>query len=319
MSYLHNTNRITIIGAGMAGLLAANMLRRHEITIRERKVSLPDNHSAVLRFRTTAVSDATGIPFDKVKVDKAFWDGKKICSQVSLAQANLYSYLVTGGEIHPRSIKNLEPDVRYIAPRDFVQQTSKSLNIQFGQDCGAPREDCSVISTVPMPVMMKLVNWEEVPKFNYQPIWTIRCRVTKPSSFVYQTVYNIDESEWYRATLQRDELILEFMHQPKEEDASEICNEAVERICGNGLAGTYIKVKTADHKVNHQPFGKISPIDETLRKRFILHLSDKWRIYSLGRFATWRPILLDDLVRDVKHIESMISAGCNYERRLIAH
>lgn len=303
----------------MAGLLAANMLRRHEITIREKRDSLPDNHTAVLRFRTTAVSDATGIPFDKVKVDKAFWDGQKICSQVNLAQANLYSHIVTGGEIHPRSIKNLEQEVRYIAPRDFVTQMAKNLNIRFGDNCDAPREDCAVISTVPMPVMMKLVNWEEIPSFNFQPIWTIRCFVNEPKSHVYQTVYNIDECEWYRATLQKNELILEFMHQPEEAQAQAICNEAVERICGNGLAGTYIKVETSDHKVNHQPFGKISPINENLRKRFILHLSDKWRIYSLGRFATWRPILLDDLVKDIKHIESMISAGCNYERRLIAH
>jgi 2-polyprenyl-6-methoxyphenol hydroxylase-like FAD-dependent oxidoreductase len=35
--------KITIIGAGMAGLLAANMLRNHEVSIIEAQKELPNN------------------------------------------------------------------------------------------------------------------------------------------------------------------------------------------------------------------------------------------------------------------------------------
>lgn len=39
-------------------------------------------------------------------------------------------------------------------------------------------------------------------------------------------------------------------------------------------------------------------------------------IYSLGRFATWRQILMDDVVKDVKVIEQLIEQRDNYSRRL---
>ena len=56
-----------IYGAGMGGLLTANMLRRYNPTIKEAQPSLPNNHDALLRFRSDKVAIATGIPFKKVK------------------------------------------------------------------------------------------------------------------------------------------------------------------------------------------------------------------------------------------------------------
>lgn len=312
------TNKITIIGAGMAGLLAANMLRRHNVTILEKGPALPDNHSALLRFRSTAVSDATGIPFQKISVDKALYDGKTIHGTINLAQANAYSLIVTSGELHPRSIKNLLPEDRYLAPEDFVEAMARNLKIEFSRPVTHPREDHPVISTVPMPIMMDMVGWEEKPAFNFQPIWTLNCKVKAPVSEVYQTLYSIaGAGSWYRATLHKDSLILEFMDEPLLDYNGadmDLAIGALKVFCGGEARQT--KFGVSDITLRRQPFGKIVPIDEEQRKRFILHLTDKWNIYSLGRFATWRPILLDHLVRDIKHIESMIASGCNYSRRL---
>ena len=53
-----------------------------------------------------------------------------------------------------------------------------------------------------------------------------------------------------------------------------------------------------------QKYAKIQPIDETARKQFLAWATDNFNIFSLGRFATWRPgLLLDDLVQDVQRIE----------------
>jgi hypothetical protein len=52
-------NLMKIIGAGMAGLIAGHMLRRHSPEIHEAASSLPNNHSALLRFRSDAVAKAT--------------------------------------------------------------------------------------------------------------------------------------------------------------------------------------------------------------------------------------------------------------------
>jgi hypothetical protein len=39
-------------------------------------------------------------------------------------------------------------------------------------------------------------------------------------------------------------------------------------------------------------------------------------MYSVGRFATWRQLLLDDVVKDIELVGKWISAGSNYARRV---
>ena len=58
---------------------------------------------------------------------------------------------------------------------------------------------------------------------------------------------------------------------------------------------------------------ELSRIDEELRKDFIYWATDKHNIFSLGRFATWRPgLLLDDLVKDIRLIDKWIDRGDRY-------
>ena len=80
-----------MIGAGMAGLLAGAMLRGDCERIIEAQDSIPNNHSAVLRFRSTVVADTLNIPFKEVKVMKAVqpW-------QNPVADAMAYSFKNTG-------------------------------------------------------------------------------------------------------------------------------------------------------------------------------------------------------------------------------
>ena len=85
-----------IYGAGMAGLLAANMLRRHKPELREKQEDLPNNHDALLRFRNNSVGVATNIPFKKVKVRKAIKYDKVLHVEPNLYLSNLYSQKVTG-------------------------------------------------------------------------------------------------------------------------------------------------------------------------------------------------------------------------------
>ena len=60
-----------IVGAGLAGLLAARCMKHMSPIICEKQSELPNNHSALLRFRSDVVSEMTGIPFKKVSVQKA--------------------------------------------------------------------------------------------------------------------------------------------------------------------------------------------------------------------------------------------------------
>ena len=71
-------------------------------------------------------------------------------------------------------------------------------------------------------------------------------------------------------------------------------------------------------EVKHQKYAKILPIAAEERKRFMLWATEHYGIYSLGRFATWRPgLLLDDVVNDVRVIARMID-GSTYDQRKAA-
>jgi hypothetical protein len=55
-----------------------------------------------------------------------------------------------------------------------------------------------------------------------------------------------------------------------------------------------------------QRYGKIVPLEDVARKRLLFALTQQHDIYSLGRFATWRNILLDDVVDDIAVIKRMM-------------
>ena len=79
-----------------------------------------------------------------------------------------------------------------------------------------------------------------------------------------------------------------------------------------GLVDDDIEVIDKDHK---QSYGKIAPIDEPFRRFVVENLSQQYGVYSLGRFATWRNILLDDVLQDMNVIKKMVNAD-SYTRKL---
>ena len=72
--------------------------------------------------------------------------------------------------------------------------------------------------------------------------------------------------------------------------------------------------KLVDIKSSTQEYGKIRPIDEQLRKQFIFEMTTKYNIYSVGRFATWRQLLMDDVVEDLQIIENFLEKNSDYSR-----
>ena len=72
-----------IYGAGLAGLLAGNILRKYHPKIYEAQSELPNNHSALLRFRTSDVGTACSIPFKRVKVSNTTLNNRKFVFVIS--------------------------------------------------------------------------------------------------------------------------------------------------------------------------------------------------------------------------------------------
>jgi len=307
-----------IFGSGMAGLLAASVLRRHEPVVYEAQDSLPNNHAALLRFRSQAVSEATGIPFREVDVIKGIVIQNELCSETTIEANNRYSRKVTG-KILSRSSVNLAPSKRFIAPPNFIEQCSRGADIRFGNRIGLtnlkPSDGSPIISTLPMPVLMDIVGWPEDqrPDFDFLPIWSYSFDIPIECD-VYQTVYFPDEfRSYYRASITGNKFILEFIERPVDtEIAGELSIHLLKK-----FFGIDIPIRP-EGELKFQKFGKLQPADEEKRRNFIIAMTEQHNIYSLGRFATWRQILLDDVVNDIKVISQFIDNKTAYERMLKA-
>jgi len=299
-----------IYGAGLAGLLAGNMLRGFEPSVHEAQKQLPNNHGALLRFRTDKVGTACAIPFKKVHVQKAISYEGKIITEPNLFLSNLYSQKVTGS-ILSRSINNLDPVDRYISPWELINIMAKNCNIKYNSKLTLSELNAinrPIISTIPMPALMDIVKWPDKPEFPSQKIWTQKAKIVTPECRVNQTIYYPDPMlPYYRISLVGDTVISEFTKKPETDVGPHVMGVLKDDF---GIQ-TY---KLIHMTQSEQYFGKIKPIDEDLRKQFVFEMTSKYGIYSLGRFATWRQILLDDVADDIQHIEKFIRSNSNYSR-----
>ncbi len=285
-----------IVGAGLAGLISANVFPQATVIEAAGRDKL--EHKALLRFRSTAVADATGIEFRKVRVNKGLWHQGQ-SAEPSIRLANLYSQKVIG-RLADRSIWNLDPSDRYIAPEDFISQLMDNCGsrIHFNTAYAGDRDkDDPVISTMPMSLLAKILGEQDLPEFKSLPIHVTRYRVQNAD--VFQTIYFTDPSTpVYRASITGSLLIVESMGKVESPDVLMLLDAF-------GLSLHQIDV--IDDTKQH--FGKIAPIDDDWRKRFILRASVDHKIYSVGRFACWRNILLCDVVSDLAVVKRLIKLG----------
>ncbi len=304
-----------IIGAGLSGLIAANLIPGSRIIESGSKDHRA--HKALLRFRSSAVGDALGINFRKVTVRKGLYDADASeFVQPNIRLANMYAKKVIG-RIVDRSIWNLDTAERFIAPEDLAAQLVERLGsrIDWNTPAGSgmvdrrDRAKLPIISTAPMSVNLSLcgIGHEKVI-FQRAPVVVRRWRVHNCD--VHQTVYYPEyASALYRASITGDLLIAEYVA-----DHYDAQNESLDLIRGsfNIAFDTLEKIDTTEQK-----YGKIAAIDNDSRKRWIRHMTLKHNVYSLGRFATWRNILLDDVLNDVYVIKKLLHAN-EYDAARIA-
>lgn len=306
---------IKILGAGMAGLLAANMLRKHDPRIFEIKRELPHNHGALLRFRSKSVSDATCIDFKEVLVSKNIYYLGEIYNKTNILMNNMYSKRVTK-TLSSRSITNLDNVNRYIAPDNFIESCASGLDIKTDVEMSLLGLNClpgPTISTIPMPALMKLLNYDDLDntKFDYRSITSFRIEIKNIPCDLYQTYYIPSEADsvFYRVSISCSIAIFETNEIIINEE--EIINSEIPELLFE-LFGIQFSNCGNVSKV-FQKYGKLISTDKKYARRFISWATKNHNFYSLGRFSTWRQILMDDCVNDVKVIEKLIKTE-NYER-----
>jgi hypothetical protein len=290
-----------IYGAGLAGLLAGCTFQ----TARLHEAGPPTvGHKALLRFRSLAVSNATGIEFKQVRVHKGIWYQGEF-HQPSIQLSNWYSNKVLG-RLLDRSIWNIEPVDRYVAPEDFISllqsrchgrityHSPLTANILWRSKTASP-----IISTVPMNVMHEMVLGAqprvETPEFHFAPITVRRWRLK--GADLYQTIYFPDPRiRLYRVSITGDLVIAEY--------AAIIAQDNYEYDFWQAFGLDLSAAEPIESVV--QRYGKIAPIDNAWRHQFMFRLSSQHKIFSLGRFGTWRNILLDDVIHDLSMIRKLM-------------
>ena len=304
---------VSIVGAGMAGLLAGAMFRG-QAQIYEAAQSLPNNHHALLRFRSDEIAQHLNIPFQKVEVLKIV---KPFRNKV--AEAIGYS-MKSNGRASLRSIKNAEGkiDQRFIAPPDFIQQLEslQSSSIMFGRKADKAwfqeyRKFGPIISTMPMGTLMDILEYPQRSSFGYRHGWVVKAQIDLPSDLCATIYYPEPKSPIIRATLTGDMLQVELV---EEFDQAQW---AVDRIMDEVLHDFGLLGASYSAEMVPQRYAKIVALPERERKRFILWATDNYGIYSVGRFAVWKPgLLLDSVFHDIIKVMQMIRHGDNYEGRL---
>jgi len=304
-----------IIGAGMSGMLAGQHFRHMNPLIYEKQPSLPNNHKALLRFRSDAVSQLTGIPFKKVRVSKMINYKEQHLTESNMHLNNMYSQKVSGA-IRERSMGKLETCDRFIAPEDFIEQLSNGLNIEYNTDVSNLDFNTGeiIISTMPVTALADLIGYSLDTELKTKEIWTMRFNI---SDFVdcdiYQTVYYPNpQLPLYRLSITGSSVIAEFCEDPVKWGG---IHDISYNICHFLYIDFGIKISSLSlspqlHKTKH---GKLIPCDGNEVKKFMQYATQEHNIYSLGRWGTHRQILMDDVVNDLKVIHKMILSD-NYSR-----
>ena len=305
---------LDIVGAGMAGLLAANMLKHMQPVVYEKAKSLPNNHSAVLRFRSSIVGDTLRIPFRKVSMIKDIlpW-------QSPVADALAYSKKCSGTYRSDRSIiGGLTTGDRFIAPDNLISMMEEGLQVRYNQDFDFDEIPLApVISTIPMPHLMQALHWEHRNEVTFKAERGVNVRARIKNCDAYVSLYVPDPMyPFSRISLTGDELIVECPRYwingadivSENEEAKVRRPSDLAELAANCLGIDCNEVY--DVRAYAQVYSKIVPIPDDIRKEFLFWATDKHNVYSLGRFATWRPsLLLDDLVNDIRLIEKWTTKG----------
>ena len=136
-----------------------------------------------------------------------------------------------------------------------------------------------------------------------------------PGADVFQTVYfTHPDTAVYRASITGSMLIVESV--VDDSGASrfplETTADVLSLVSGAFALGECEPIDDAP-----QAFGKIVPLPDALRKALLYKLTADHGVYSLGRFATWRNVLLDDVVQDIAVLKQLFVAD-SYSTRLRA-
>ena len=315
--------QILIIGAGIAGTVAARALSRYRPMVVDARSDI-SVHDAVMHLRDPGVGKYLGVPVREVTVQKEIWFGEKIHTRPSIRFNNLYS-LKLYQALGRRSLNELGEVKRWVIEGDLpipencelgakVDQISPSGTdatkicahfIGLGTGRRSIQEFDWIISTAAMPLNFAITGLQPVGGVCHaQKVFTCRIDLQCPST-VHQVIYFPDpkDGDVYRASIDDGWLSIESNSQVGDMDKSLVLRAF-------GIMPDFYEEAFRGSTEHHNVIecGKIKPIEEHYRRANILRLTQDARLISFGRHAIWKPIRTDHLSDDIEKIRRLIES-----------
>lgn len=311
--------KVVIIGAGLAGSVASGAFAgEHPVNYDASDIRPMPKHKAVMRLRDPTVARYLGVHVEPVTVWKAVSIEGFLYEMADIRTNNMYS-LKLYGELGERSLKTLGRVDRWLLegvplPRETywlheltkVGDSDGKLYFNHGaQETVVEYDVC--ISTIPMEIMLRACGMDYLETFRAEPIsvWT---GTLKLESTLHQTIYFPGpDTPVYRATIQGKQVIIE-------------CINSQTPMLGDIMDSFGVKVDDFAKlpEESQQPMGKMQTINDDSRRQYIYELTERFNIYSFGRYAIWKPIRADHLVTDIEQIKALVKvvnrASGSYER-----
>lgn len=317
--------KILIIGSGIAGVIAQRYLSNHDVEVFDKGTGADafKNHYALLRMRDKTLAQLIGVTLEEITVYKSYALNGSLFTKQNITANNLYS-IKTHNSIEERSLKDCGIFKRYLF-NGKVQAQNVNSNVELikiiegisGKNVAIFRTNQEekllieydyLISTIPMPIILKAANIKHNIKFNSEMI-NIYIAKLNIYSTVHQTIYFPESEDLpYRITIQNKKIIVESID---EIDEMYEVEEIIHKYFG-------INYAMYSEWTQVTQVGKLRPIDSNKRKALMVELN-KLNIYSLGRNAIWKSIRADHLIGDIEKIKHFIEVSeehRNYENNI---
>lgn len=318
-----------IIGAGLSGLMMGYLQKRNYLII---EAAERLNFDIATPFHLHAPLDWLPTTWKEIDVHHHCWDGERFHRIPDLKMMNDFSRKIVG-KIVDTSLKFMDGSIkRGFVPesgnagevlRDLFNETSthlalgaqlvhldpdnKAAAIAFAEEGSRVIRYKNLVSTIPLPALLKMLRMEFHHRFTAEPITTIFFDVPPEASVdAFQVVNITDPSNiFYRASLMDQKVILETMNPDHETEESQLTHTAA--ALANALWKLNLRKENATIHVIRP--GKFHPIPKTARKQLLAKLTNDWQIYCLGRYATWSYKRIDHIAEDAHSILKIMKAG----------
>jgi len=307
-----------IIGGGISGLLMGYVLKEYDYTILEQA-----SESSIITgapFYLHKPIDWLPTKWKRIEVHKNCWDGKWFVRTPNIGHMNDYARKITG-KIHDTSLKFMDGGIEegYLPVGGNSSRVIKDLldanerHVQYScrvteilpakKVIKLNKEDkeytihySNLISTIPLPVLLRMLNLEIDFTFKADPILTSAYKVTENEAVdAYQIIYvTTPKLKPYRVSLMHNTIFVEAMV-PMDEDE----NRNLIKMVWGFENPKHIETKSVSP-------GKFHPIERNKRKILLARLTSDYGIYCIGRYAVWAYKRLDHLADDAMELVKII-------------